>query len=285
MEVLTKLVQSDIKNFGIGIGLRVPHIPYILEHHPKIDFFEIISENFMVDGGLPLYNLERILERYPVVQHGVSLSLASADPLDFEYLKRLKKLTQKTKTPWFSDHLCWSSVDRVHYHDLLPVPYTKAFIKHIVEKARIVQDYMELPFAVENLSSYVSFKDSEMTEWEFLTTIIEQANCSVLLDVNNIYVSSVNHHFDPNEYLDYIPVNRVVQTHIAGHSVQENGTLLDTHDHPVCREVWDLYRQLYQKTGGVTTLLEWDDNFLTFEETYKEALKAKQYQILEKSSL
>jgi len=260
---------------AIGVGLRVPHYRHIFAHRPDVDFFEIISENFMVDGGPPLENLERILDRYPVVQHGVSLSIASAEPLDFAYLKRLKALARRTGTPWVSDHLCWSQAGGRHYHDLLPVPYTLDIAKFIAEKARVVQDYLELPFALENLSSYVSFAESEMPEWDFYREVVERAGVNMLLDVNNIYVSSVNHGFAPLDYIADIPWERVLQLHLAGHSEQPDGSLLDTHDKPVKDVVWALYREVCDRGGLIPTLLEWDDNYLSFEETHAQALLAK----------
>ena len=267
---------------AVGVGLRVPHYRYIFEHEPDVDFFEIISENFMVDGGPPLENLERVLDRYPVVQHGVSLSIASAEPLDFDYLKRLKALARRTGTPWVSDHLCWSQAGGRHYHDLLPVPYTSEIASFIAEKARIVQDFLELPFALENLSSYVSFAASEMPEWAFYREVVEQAGAHMLLDVNNIYVSSVNHGFEPLDYLADLPWERVLQLHLAGHSEQADGSLLDTHDKPVKDVVWELYREVCARSvragvGLIPTLLEWDDDHLPFPETHAEALLARQY--------
>lgn len=269
--------NKDIPNLGIGIGLRPPHYEDIFREKSNIDWFEIISENFMVDGGKPLENLFKILEQYPVVQHGVSLAIGSPDPLDFNYLKRLKELTKITKTPWVSDHLCWGRLQGAHYHDLLPLPYTKEVINYVVERARIVQDYLELPFALENLSSYVGFQQDEMQEWEFYTTIVEKADIFMMLDVNNIYVSSRNHGFDPKKYADYVPLDRVLQIHLAGHS-DYGDYVLDTHDNYVRDEVWKLYAYIYPKTGGVSTLLEWDDNFVSFKQTCEEALKAKQFQ-------
>ncbi len=265
------------ENLGIGVGLRVPHYSHILRRRPRVDFFEIISENFMVEGGPPLHHLERVLESYRVVQHGVSLSLASADPLDFSYLARLKQLARFTRTPWFSDHLCWSSTGGRHYHDLLPVPYTEQNARYIARRARIVQDFVELPFAIENLSSYAAFRASTLSEWEFYREVVERADCFMLLDVNNVYVSSVNHGFDPYEYLAALPLERVAQVHVAGHTVKEDGTRLDTHDHHVCPEVWKLYAWVMERSGGVSTLLEWDDRFLSFPETHAEALKARAY--------
>ncbi len=269
--------NRNIPNLGIGIGLRVPHYDDIFRLQPDIDWFEIISENFMVDGGKPLANLERILERYPVVQHGVSLAIGSPLPLDFDYLKKLKALTKVTKTPWLSDHLCWGQIPGAHYHDLLPLPYTQEVIAYVAERARIVQDFLEIPFALENLSSYVAFKEDQMPEWEFYRSVVERADIFMMLDVNNIYVSSRNQGFDPKDYYKNLPLDRVLQIHLAGH-LDMGAYVLDTHDHPVRNEVWDLYAEIYPLTGGVSTLLEWDENFLPFEQTWAEALKAKQFQ-------
>lgn len=268
---------KHLPNLGIGIGLRIPHYDDIFQEKPDIDWFEIISENFMVDGGKPLENLERIMDRYPVVQHGVSLAIGSPDPLNFEYLKRLKELAKKTKTPWISDHLCWGRLPGAHYHDLLPLPYTKEVINYVAERARIVQDYLELPFALENLSSYVAFASDEIPEWEFYGAIVEKADIYMMLDVNNIYVSSRNHGFDPKEYYNNIPLERVLQIHLAGHS-DHGDYVLDTHDNYVRDDVWAIYADVYPRTCGVSTLLEWDDNYISLKNTWNEALKAKQFQ-------
>lgn len=268
---------THIPNLGIGLGLRPDHYKAIFSQEPAVDWFEIISENFMVDGGKALEELDWILARYPVVQHGVNLAIGSPAPLDFDYLKQLKALTRRTKTPWLSDHLCWGRLPGAHYHDLLPLPYTQEVIDYVAERARIVQDYLELPFALENLSSYVAFRQDQMPEWEFYGQVVEKANIYMMLDVNNIYVSSRNHGFDPHTYYKNIPLDRVLQIHLAGH--RDCGDyLLDTHDQPVRNEVWELYAQIYPLTGGVSTLLEWDDNLMSFEETWAEALKAKQFQ-------
>ncbi len=268
---------SSIPNLGIGIGLRIPHYEDIFRDKPDIDWFEIISENFMYASGKPLENLLRILERYPVVQHGVSLAIGSPDPLYFDYLKKLKELTKITKTPWVSDHLCWGRLPGAHYHDLLPLPYTKEVIDYVVERAKIVQDYLELPFALENLSSYVAFTKDEMTEWDFYGAVVEKAGIYMMLDVNNIYVSSRNHGFDPATYYNNIPLDRVIQIHLAGHS-DYDAYVLDTHDNYVRDEVWQIYADVYPRTGGVSTLLEWDDNFVSFQQTWDEALKARKFQ-------
>tara|TARA_B110000483_G_C18202356_1_gene545814 strand:+ start:2306 stop:3160 length:855 start_codon:yes stop_codon:yes gene_type:complete len=267
-------MNSPLAKEAIGIGLRITHYQEIFETWPEIDFFEIISENFMVDGGKPLENLDRILERYPVVQHGVSLNVASSDPLNFEYLKKLKALTIKTKTPFVSDHLCWTGSHGHNLHDLLPFPYTDAMVKYIGEKARIVQDYLEIPLGLENLSSYVSFSNSEMNEWEFYTEVIEEAQCYYMCDINNIYVSSINHQFDPKDYIKGLRWDKVLQCHIAGHTELANGTILDTHDQAVKSSVWDLYDFAWQHSGGFPTLLERDDNIPSLKETWSEAKKA-----------
>lgn len=263
-------------DYGIGIGLRIPHYRHILENKPVVDWFEIISENYMLDGGRPLAVLDAILEQYRVVQHGVSMYFGSVDPLNREHLKKLKDLTRQTKTPWLTDHLCWGSVDGRYTHDLLPLPYTWEAIDVTAAKIRQVQDYLEIPVAVENVSSYAEFRESEMTEWEFLNEVVERADCGILLDVNNIYVSSVNHSFDPHVYVASVPAERVAQIHIAGHSKYEK-YILDTHDHPVIDPVWDLYAHAIRRCGPTATLLEWDDKIPSFDEVHSEALKAKRF--------
>ena len=241
-----------------------------------MDFFEIISENFMVDGGAPLYWLDRVLERYPIVQHGVSMSLGSGE--DREHTALLKRLVARTHTPWLSDHLCFTRA-HVNSHDLLPVPYTRDVLDHIVDRCRRAQDTFGVPFAVENPSSYLSFRASTMPEWDFLAALADRADCGILLDVNNIFVSSVNHGFDPMVYIDAIPADRVVQIHLAGHSIRraEGGGeyRLDTHDAPVIDEVWALYRAAIARTGPVSTLIEWDDQLPTWERLSEEAETAR----------
>lgn len=265
-----------MKNLGFGIGLRKEHYHEIFAGKGAIDWFEIISENFMVDGGYPLYVLNKILERYPVVQHGVSLAIGSPDPLDFDYLKKLKALSKITKTPWISDHLCWGRLEGAHFHDLLPLPYTQEVIDYVAERARIVQDFLELPFALENLSSYVSFQQDQMPEWEFYAAVVEKAGIYMMLDVNNIYVSSRNHDFKPEDYYQNIDLKKVLQIHLAGHS-DYGAYILDTHDHTVCDEVWKIYKEIVARIGPISTLLEWDDKFISFADTCQEALRAKAY--------
>jgi uncharacterized protein (UPF0276 family) len=266
---------NGFQNHGIGIGLRSPHLEHILENKPAVDWFEIISENFMMDGG-GLDLLDRILEQYRVVQHGVSLYFGSAEPLDRAHLKRLKALIRRTRTPWITDHLCWGSIDGRHSHDLLPMPYTFEAVRLTAEKIRQARDFLEVPIAVENLSSYAEFHVSEMTEWEFLNEVVETADCGILLDVNNIYVSSCNHGFDASAYVDNVIHERVAQIHIAGHS-DGGKCLLDTHDRAVVDPVWRLYARAIERIGPTATLLEWDDRIPSFEEVHAEALKAEQH--------
>ena len=267
---------TNYTELGIGIGLRVPHYQHILEKKPVVDWFEIISENYMVDGGRPLHVLDSILERYKVVQHGVSMYFGNSDRPNRAQLRRLKNLVKRTGTPWLSDHLCWGSVDGTYSHDLLPMPYTWEAVKTTARNIREVQDFVGVPVAVENLSSYAEFRASEMTEWEFLAEVVEAADCGILLDINNIYVSSENHGFDPREYLAGVPANRVAQFHIAGHTRHQH-IILDTHDHPVCNPVWELYAEAVKLVGPTATLLEWDDRIPSFKEVHKEALKAAKY--------
>jgi hypothetical protein len=260
-------------DLGVGIGLRVPHYQHILSKKPQVDWFEIISENYMCDGGRPLQILDQILEQYKVVQHGVSMYFGSTDRLNREHLKRLKTLVKRTKTPFLSDHLCWGSVDGSYSHDLLPMPYTFAAAKLTARRIREARDALEVPICVENVSSYAEYHVSEMTEWEFLREVVERADCGILLDVNNIYVSSKNHNFDPLDYVDGVPHDRVGQIHIAGHSKYEK-YILDTHDHPVLDPVWKLYAHALKKCGPTNTLLEWDAHIPSFDEVHDEALKA-----------
>lgn len=267
---------NQYSELGVGIGLRVPHYQHILSEKPTVDWFEVISENYMVDGGRPLHVLDQILEQYNVIQHGVSLYLGNSDPFDRTHLKKLKALVRRTKTPWLSDHLCWGSVDGSHSHDLLPMPYTREAVIRAAEKIRYLSDYLEIPIAVENVSSYAEFNGSQMTEWDFLTEVVERADCGILLDVNNIYVSSINHGFDPHVYVDAIPAERVAQIHIAGHSRYER-FIIDTHDHPVIDPVWNLYAQAIRRAGPTPTLLEWDARIPSFDEVHNEALKATRY--------
>lgn len=267
-------MRLGMPDLGIGVGLRIPHYTHIFEHWPKADWFEIISENFMVEGGRPLYNLERALSHYRIVQHGVSMSIGGPEPLDFDYLKKLKTLTHKTQTPWLSDHLCWTGSQGVNLHDLLPLPYTEEALNHVAGRIRTVQDFLETRFVIENVSSYMAYAASTMTEWDFLSAVANEADCGILLDVNNIYVSSFNHGFDPRDYVDHVPHHRIVQMHLAGHT-NMGRYILDTHSAHVIDEVWSLYKRAISLTGPVSTLIEWDEDIPPFDVLMAEAEKAR----------
>jgi uncharacterized protein (UPF0276 family) len=268
---------SRIPPHAVGVGLRIPHYRHIFETWPDVDFFEIISENFMGDAELPRRNLERILSRYPVVLHGVSLGIASAAPLDYAYLRRLKELVRITQAPYATDHLCWTTAHGINHHDLLPFPHTEENARYVAERAAIAQDFLGIPFGLENLSSYVAFGDSEMTEWDFYGRVVEASGCHYMLDINNVYVSAVNHGFDPRAYLDAVAWERVLQCHIAGHRERPDGSILDTHDEKVRPEVWDLHRHAWRISGGFRTLLERDDKIPDFAEVHAEALLAREF--------
>lgn len=261
-------------DLGIGVGLRIPHYPHVFEAHPKMDWFEIISENFMVPGGRPMKNLDRALADYRLVQHGVSMSIGASTPLDWDYLKKLKALVKHTGTPWLSDHLCWTGSDEADLHDLLPLPYTEENARYVAERARIVQDFLEVRFALENVSSYLQYTGSALTEWQFVSAIAELADIGLLLDVNNIYVSSQNHGFDPKEFVDGVPHDRVLQIHLAGHT-RFPKYIIDTHSGHVIDEVWQLYAQAIERCGPVSTLIEWDDEIPAFDVLAAEAEKAR----------
>jgi uncharacterized protein (UPF0276 family) len=263
-------------NLGLGVGLRSVHFPYILEHFPAVDWFEVISENFMDSQGRPRYVLNEIAERYPTVMHGVSLSIGSTDPLNFEYLAKLKRLADEVHPRWISDHLCWTGVLGRNAHDLLPIPLNEESLAHVVRRVRTVQDYLERPLVLENPSTYVTFASSTLSEWEFLARLAEETGCGLLVDVNNVYVSSVNHDFDPREYIENVPAERVVQFHLAGHT--HCGThIIDTHDDHVIDRVWELYRLAHRRTGGASTLLEWDARIPAFPVVHAEVLKARRH--------
>jgi uncharacterized protein (UPF0276 family) len=267
-------MKTRSKFLGFGLGLRTDHFHYVLDNRPQVDWFEIISENFMVPGGKPKYFLHAIREHYPMVMHGVSLSIGSVGPLDENYLRNLKQLADEIMPEWISDHLCWASINHINSHDLLPLPYNKETLDHIVERIRIVQDYLERPFLMENVSSYLSYKYSEIDEWEFLSNVVERADCGILLDVNNIYVSARNHGFKPEDYIDAIDPARVWQFHLAGHS-DYGDYVIDTHDHDVPDPVWELYRYALKRFGPVSTMIERDDNIPPFPNLYAEMNAAK----------
>jgi uncharacterized protein (UPF0276 family) len=266
----------NLPDLGIGIGLRTVHFPHILSQKPAVDWFEVLSENFMDSGGRPLWVLDQVAERYPVVLHGVSLSIGGSDPLDFEYLKRLKALAARTRAHWVSDHLCWTGIMGRNVHDLLPMPYSEEALRHTTERVKVVSDFLERPLVLENPSSYVEFAASTMPEWEFLARLAEDADAGLLLDVNNVYVSAFNHRFDANTYVDAIPADRVVQYHLAGHT--HKGThIIDTHTGEAVPEVWELYARSIARTGSTATLYEWDEDIPEFDVVLAEAQKAAAY--------
>lgn len=247
-------------SLGFGLGLRPPHYTQIVESRPQVGWFEITSENFMVPGGQPLHWLDRIRSDYPIAMHGVSLSIGSTDPLDLQHLSSLQRLQRRVQPAWISDHLCWTGVAGRNLHDLLPLPYSEAVLAHVVERVRRVQDRLGSRILLENVSSYVSYPSSQLTEWEFLAEVAQRADCQILLDVNNIYVSSVNHGFEPTEYLNAIPPGRVQQIHLAGHQTRPDGLIVDTHDAPVPEPVWRLYEHARRRFGDVATMIERDSN-------------------------
>ncbi len=266
--------MSKFPYIGFGLGLRPTHYLEILENKPAVDWFEIITEDYLLPGGNPMYYLDRVCELYPIVMHGVSLSIGSTDPVDLDYLKQMKQLIQRAEPLWVSDHLCWTGSQGINLHDLLPLPYTEEAIKHLVERVKQVQDYLGRQILLENVSSYVSYKHSAMPEWEFLSAIAEQADCLILLDVNNIYVSSFNHKFDPYDYLNGVPKKRIQQFHLAGHLNLETH-IIDTHDHPIIDPVWDLYAEALRLYGPVSTLIERDDHIPPIAELVAELDEAR----------
>jgi uncharacterized protein (UPF0276 family) len=251
--------MSTLPFLGFGLGLRPLHYHTILDTKPQVDWFEIISENYMVAGGKPLHFLDRIRAEYPLVMHGVSLSIGSTDPLDIEYLRKLKALAERVEPEWVSDHLCWTGIHGINTHDLLPLPYTEETARHVAARVAVVQEYLGRRILLENVSSYANYVDSSLTEWEFLTRICEMADCLLLLDVNNIYVSSFNHGFDPQTFIDGVPSEQVQQIHLAGHH-NHGDYIVDTHDAPIIDPVWRLYEYALARLGPVSTMIERDDN-------------------------
>jgi uncharacterized protein (UPF0276 family) len=261
-------------SLGFGLGLRTEHYEAVLRDRPRVDWLEVLSENYLVPGGKPLYYLDRMRERYPLAMHGVSLSIGSMAPLDLRYLTELKRLAARIEPCWISDHLCWTGVDGVNLHDLMPLPYTEEALRHVAARVSQVQDFLGRRIVLENVSSYVSYRTSEMTEWQFLAQLAHEADCELLLDVNNVYVSSVNHDFDPREYLAAIPRERVRQFHLAGH--QSHGTyLIDTHDAPVPAPVWELYQDAVARFPEVATMIERDANIPPLAELVAELDEAR----------
>lgn len=254
---------------GFGLGLRTTHYEAVLSDRPSVDWFEILSENYLVPGGKPLYYLDRVRAHYPMAMHGVSLSIGSTDPLDWNYLKQLKDLAKRIEPEWISDHLCWTGVNGKNTHDLLPLPYTEESINYVAARIRQVQDYLGCQILMENVSSYVTYKQSMMSEWDFLCAVVEHADCLILFDINNAYVSAFNHHFDPRNYIDAIPIERVQQFHLAGHS-NYGDHIVDTHDRPVIDPVWDLYAYAVRRFGHVSTMIERDASIPQLEELLAE---------------
>src|SRR3990167_8843970 len=254
---------------GFGLGLRTDHYSAILEEKPDVDWFEIITENYLVPGGKPLYFLDKIRAHYPMVMHGVSMSIGSSDPLDLDYLKQVKLLANRVEPKWISDHLCWTGVQGKNTHDLLPLPYTEEAVKHVAGRIRQIQDILGRHILIENVSSYLTYNQSVLTEWEFLKEVSERADCMILLDINNIYVSSVNHEFDPLDYIASMPANRIYQIHLAGHS-NMGDYIIDTHDHDIVDSVWNLYSETLRRIGLCSTMIERDDHIPPLSELVSE---------------
>ncbi|WCN09315.1 DUF692 domain-containing protein [Marinomonas mediterranea] len=259
----------------LGLGLRSTHFSHILNENPNVSWFEIISENFMDSGGRPRHMLNQIAERYPIVMHGVSLSIGSVDELDYGYLTRLKSLASEVNAKWVSDHLCWTGVMTLNSHDLLPMPMTEESLKHVCERIEKVQDFLGRPLVLENPSTYMQYKQSDISEWEFFNEMFSRTGCKMLLDVNNVYVSCFNSQTNPHEYLEKINFKHVRQMHLAGHE-HCGDYIVDTHDRPVSEEVWPLFEYAWNRTEGVATCLEWDGNIPSFDAYLNELLKAKE---------
>jgi uncharacterized protein (UPF0276 family) len=261
--------RSAFAPLGFGVGLRPPHYQRVIEADRAVcaravDWFEIISENFMVEGGRPLRVLEGVRARFPVAMHGVSLSIGSTDDLNLTYLEALGTLADRLQPAWVSDHLCWTGVGGRNLHDLMPLPYTEEAVRHVAARIRRVQEILERTIAIENVSSYMAFRDSRLTEWDFLAAVAEEADCAILLDINNIFVNAFNHHFDARRYIDALSGDRIVQFHLAGHT-DFGSYLLDTHDRPIRPAVWALYEHAVRRFGAVPTLIEWDDEIPDFD--------------------
>ncbi len=266
--------KPTLPPLGYGLGLRRQHYQEVLAMRPAVDWFEAISENYIDAGGSPRHFLNRVREHYPVVLHGVSLSIGSVDPLNLDYLKRLRRLIDEIEPAWVSDHLCWTGVDQTNLHDLLPLPYTEESIAHVTERVSRVQEFLGRRILLENVSSYVSFGVSQMSEWEFLSEVAERADCLILLDINSIYVSAFNHGFDPRAYIQGVPRPRVQQFHLAGHN--HNGDhIIDTHDQPIVDPVWRLYAEAVRRFGQVSTMIERDDHIPPLQELLAELEQAR----------
>lgn len=259
---------------GFGLGLRTDHYEEIVTRRPPVDWFEILSENYMVAGGKPLHFLDRIRADYPLVMHGVSLSIGATDPLDETYLDALDALAKRVEPAWISDHLCWTGTGGHNMHDLLPLPYTEEALAHVAERVLRVQDRLGRRLVLENVSTYVAYAESRMSEWEFLTELCRRADCLLLLDVNNVHVSAFNHGFDPLDFLDGVPAGRVQQFHLAGH-LDMGSHIIDTHDQPVPDPVWALYAEAVRRFGPGSTMIERDDNIPPLDDLLAELAKAR----------
>jgi uncharacterized protein (UPF0276 family) len=268
-------LERPLASDALGLGLRTPHYEYLASHRPELDYFEVISENFLSDALPPRRQLERVKEHYPIVLHGVGMNLFGPNFPDEEYLDRLCRLADRVDAPFVTDHLCWTGAHGVSHHDLLPVPYVPELVSLAAERAAYVQARLGRPFGLENLSSYVEFEGSTLTEWEFYTAVVREARCFFLLDVNNVYVSSQNHGFSPEKYLDAIDYSRVLQVHLAGHLREASGLIIDTHDRPLADPVLELYRTTYRRHGPFPTLLEWDDRIPPLPEALAELERAR----------
>ena len=271
---MTAARSDSLPYLGYGLGLRIDHYEALLARPAQVQWLEVVSENYMVDGGLPLVWLDRFRERYPLVMHGVSMSIGSTDPLDEDYLTRLAALAQRVEPMWVSDHLCWTGVQGVNLHDLMPLPYTEEALRHVVSRVQRVQDRLKRRILLENVSSYVSFAQSQLTEWEFLAEVAERADCLILLDINNVHVSAMNHGFSSLDYLRGIPVSRVQQFHLAGYEQGER-LIIDTHDAAVSNAVWELYVEAVRRFGRVSTMIERDDHFPPLPELIAELEHAR----------
>ena len=259
---------------GCGIGLRLDHFEKIEETKPDVPWFEVLSDNYLLEGTMQRNYLRKFRHDYPVTFHGVGMSIGSTEPLNQDYLKRLKQLKEEIQPAWISDHLCWTSAHGVVTHDLIPLPYTQSVVKHIVDRILQVQDFLGEQLVIENVSSYLQFKSTEMSEWDFINEVTRQSDCRLLLDVNNIYVSAQNHHFDAEEYLLAMPAEKVAEMHLAGY--EDRGThLLDTHSRPVTEPVWALFKKAVQHVGDVPVLIEWDNDIPSLERVIQEAHKAQ----------
>lgn len=261
-------------HLGFGLGLRSEHYLELIGHEQPVDWLEILSENYMMAGGKPLYYLDKIAERYPLVMHGVSLSIGSVDPLNQDYLHDLKKLAQRVKPKWISDHLCWTGTQGINLHDLMPLPYTEEALAHLVTRITQVQDFLGQRILLENVSSYLRYPHSTISEWEFLSTLAQQADCFILLDINNIHVSAHNHGFDPLTYLHAMPADRIQQIHLAGH-LNKGDYSIDTHDHDIIDSVWNLYAESVKRFGYISTMIERDDDIPPLNTLLSELQKAR----------